>query len=68
MVWVSDGPEARHGARLRLARRARGLTQQQVAEMAGVTRQAVSRIESGEGDPSLRVALVRARALGMTVE
>jgi len=36
--------------------------------MAGVTRQAVSRVESGEGDPSLRVALMLARALGMTVE
>ena len=36
--------------------------------MAGVSRQAVSAVESGASDPSLRVALALARALGMTVE
>jgi putative molybdopterin biosynthesis protein len=54
--------------RLRLARQARGLSQQQLAGVAGVTRQAVSAVESGHSDPSLRVALALARALGMTVE
>jgi putative molybdopterin biosynthesis protein len=53
---------------LRLARQTRGLSQQQLAQMAGVTRQAVSAVESGHSDPSLRVALALARALGMTVE
>jgi molybdate-binding protein/DNA-binding XRE family transcriptional regulator len=57
-----------HGARLRLARQARGLSQQQLAGVAGVTRQAVSAVESGHSDPSLRVALALAAALGMTVE
>jgi putative molybdopterin biosynthesis protein len=56
------------GLRLRLARQARGYSQQQLAGMAGVTRQAVSAVESGLTDPSLRVALALARALGMTVE
>jgi putative molybdopterin biosynthesis protein len=56
------------GARLRLARQARGLSQQQLAGVAGVTRQAVSAVESGHSDPSLRVALGLARALGVTVE
>jgi putative molybdopterin biosynthesis protein len=56
------------GTRLRLARQARGLSQQQLAGVAGVTRQAVSAVESGHSDPSLRVALAVARALGMTVE
>jgi putative molybdopterin biosynthesis protein len=36
--------------------------------MAGVSRQAVSEVESGKADPSLRVALAFARALGLTVE
>jgi len=36
--------------------------------MAGVSRQAVSAVESGLSDPSLRVALALVRALGMTVE
>jgi putative molybdopterin biosynthesis protein len=56
------------GLRLRLARQARGFSQQQLAGMAGVSRQAVSAIEAGHSDPSLRVALTVARVLGMTVE
>ena len=56
------------GTRLRLARQARGLSQQHLAGMAGVTRQAVSAVESGHSDPSLRVALALSGALGMTVE
>ena len=56
------------GTRLRLARQARGLSQQPLAGVAGVTRQAVSAVESGHSDPSLRVALALARSLGMTVE
>ena len=56
------------GTQLRLARQARGLSQQQLAGMAAVSRQAVSAVESGVSDPSLRVALALAHALGMTVE
>ncbi len=58
----------RAGARLRLARQVRGFSQQQLAGMAGVSRQAVSAVESGLSDPSLRVALALSRALGLTVE
>lgn len=64
---MSDTP-ATSGAGLRLARQARGLSQQQLAGMAGVSRQAVSAVESGHSDPSLRVALALSRALGMTIE
>ena len=56
------------GTRLRLERQARGFSQQQLAGMAGVSRQAVSAVESGQSDPSLRVALALAQALGMTVD
>jgi putative molybdopterin biosynthesis protein len=65
---MSDAQGAGGGSRLRLARQARGYSQQQLAGMAGVTRQAVSAVESGLSDPSLRAALGLARALGMTVE
>src|SRR5208283_3585475 len=61
------GP-ATSGSRLRVARQARGFSQQQLAGMAGVSRQAVSAVESGLSDPSLRVALALARVLGMRVE
>jgi len=56
------------GARLRSVRLARGFSQYQLARMARVSRQAVSAIEAGLSDPSLRVALTLARALGLTVE
>lgn len=53
---------------LRLARVAAQLSQEQLAELAGVTRQAVAGIEAGRFDPSLPVAMRLARALGATVE
>ncbi len=56
------------GMGLRLGRQARGLTQEQLADMAGIARQTVSAIESGLSDPSLRNAMALARALGTTVE
>jgi putative molybdopterin biosynthesis protein len=56
------------GVRLRASRQARGYSQQQLAGMAGVSRQAVSAVESGHSDPSLRVALSLAGALGVRVE
>jgi putative molybdopterin biosynthesis protein len=61
------GP-GRAGERLRLARQARGFSQGQLARMARVSRQAVSAVETGLSDPSLRVALTLCRALGLTVE
>jgi putative molybdopterin biosynthesis protein len=64
---MTEAP-ASTGANLRLARQARGFSQQQLASMAGVSRQAVSAVESGHSDPSLRVALALAQALGLSVE
>ena len=58
----------RAGNRLRLARQARGYSQQQLAGMAEVSRQAVSAVESGLSAPSLRVAIALSRALRLTVE
>jgi molybdate-binding protein/DNA-binding XRE family transcriptional regulator len=65
---MDDAHGAGIGVQLRVARQARGLTQQQLAGMAGVTRQTISMIESGQSDPSLRNALALGQTLGMTVE
>lgn len=54
--------------RVRLARLARQLSQDQLAEAAGITRQAVAGFEAGRFDPSLKVALRLARVLGVSVE
>lgn len=66
--WGVTEASGATGVRLRLARQARGFSQQQLAGMADVSRQAVSAVESGHSDPSLRVAFSLAQALGMTVE
>jgi molybdate-binding protein/DNA-binding XRE family transcriptional regulator len=54
--------------RLRLTRLARALSQEQLAQASGVSRQAIAGVESGRWAPSLKVALAIARALGSSVE
>ena len=56
------------GLRLAELRRAAGLTQQQLAERLCVTRQAVSRWESGRTQPDLAGLQELAAALGCTLE
>lgn len=48
---------------LKTIRLRRGLTQEVLAEMVGVTRQSVIAIEKGKYVPSVRLALELARAL-----
>ncbi len=47
------------------ARKAADLTQQALAERAGLSRMTVQRIEAGQIDPRLSTLLVMARALGL---
>jgi putative transcriptional regulator len=55
--------------RLRRARRERAdLTQQQLAERVGVSRQTIVSIERGRYNPTVGLALALAGALGLTVE
>jgi len=44
------------------------MTQQQLADKAGVTRQTILAIESGKYSPSLPLAFRISRAFGLTVE
>ena len=62
---------ADHGALdvlLRAARAQLGISQAELAHRAGVTRQAVSAIESGKAMPTMSVALRLARVLGRRVD
>ena len=45
-----------------------GMTQQELAERVGVTRQTISSIEKGKYTPSVGLALLLAEILGVTVE
>ncbi len=53
---------------LRAARAQLGVSQAELAQRAGVTRQAVSAIESGKSAPTMAVALRLARVLGRRVD
>lgn len=54
--------------KLQNLRRAAGLSQEQLAERLGVTRQAVSKWETGEGKPDIDNLLPLAKLLGTTVD
>lgn len=56
------------GAFIAASRRARGLTQQQLAGELGVTNRAVSKWETGQGLPDIAVLPDLAVALGVTVD
>jgi DNA-binding XRE family transcriptional regulator len=56
------------GRRVRRRRRALGLSQDELAARAGVSRQAVGALEGGKHLPRVDAALGLARALGTTVE
>ena len=54
--------------RLRELRGERGLTQEGLADLAGVSRQTINSIETGRFEPSLSLALVLARLFETPVE
>lgn len=54
--------------RLKVARAEQGLSQEQLAILAGVTRQTISSIETGQYVPSALLAFVLARRLAKPVE
>lgn len=54
--------------RLRMAREQQGKTQQQIANLANISLKSYQRIEKGEQDPSVTVAILIAKAVKSTVE
>jgi putative transcriptional regulator len=54
--------------RLRVARAERGISQEQLADLAGVTRQTISSIETGQYVPSALLAFVLARRLDKPID
>jgi len=55
------------GAALRTRRKALRLTQRDVAELVGVTRQTIGRLERGDATVALGTALAVAGALGIAI-
>ena len=54
--------------RLKEVRTEKGLSQQQLADMVGVSRNTISSIETGQFNPTAKLALVLAIALDKTFE
>ena len=54
--------------RLKAARAERDMTQQALAEAAGVSRQTINAIEKGEYNPTIRLGLTICPALGKPVD
>lgn len=54
--------------RLKVARAERELSQEELARLAGVTRQTISSIETGQYVPSALLAFVLAKRLGKRVD
>lgn len=54
--------------RLKVARAEHNLSQTELAELVGVTRQTISTIETGQYCPSAKLALMLARKLGKQFE
>ncbi|MCA9674131.1 MAG: helix-turn-helix transcriptional regulator [Kofleriaceae bacterium] len=63
-----DATSSHLAANLRSLREARGLTQVQIARMAGVPRATWAHLESGAGNPTLAVLVKVATALQLRVE
>lgn len=54
-------------SRMKLARVAQGLTQQELAQRVGVTRQTISLIEQGRFNPSLALCISICKALNKSL-
>ncbi len=54
--------------RLKSARAAKDLSQEQLAALCGVTRQTIAAIEKGDYNPTIRLCLSICRALGRTLD
>jgi putative transcriptional regulator len=57
-----------HNNGVKLARVENDLTQAQLAEKAGVTRQTIGLIEAGRFNPSLKLCIAIAKALNKTLD
>ena len=54
--------------RLKSARAAKDLSQQQLADLVSVSRQTISAIEKGDYNPTIRLCISICRALGQTLD
>ena len=54
--------------RLKAARAAKDLSQQQLAELVGVTRQTINAVEKGDYNPTINLCIAICKALDKTLD
>ena len=65
---IQEGGPSLKNLKLKAARAAKDLSQEQLAQLVGVTRQTIGMIEAGKYNPTLNLCIAICKALGKTLD
>ena len=65
---IQEGGTSLKNLKLKAARAAKDLSQEQLAQLVGVTRQTIGMIETGKYNPTLNLCIAICKALGKTLD
>ena len=65
---IQEGGTSLKNLKLKPARAAKDLSQEQLAQLVGVTRQTIGMIEAGKYNPTLNLCIAICKALGKTLD
>ena len=65
---IQEGGTSLKNLKLKAARAAKDLSQEQLAQLVGVTRQTIGMIEAGKYNPTLDLCIAICKALGKTLD
>ena len=67
-MGVKDGDTMGKNLKIKSARAARDMTQKDLAEAVGVTRQTMNAIEKGDYNPTIKLCIAICKVLGKTLD
>lgn len=65
---IQEGGTSLKNLKLKAARAAKDLSQEQLAQLVGVTRQTIGMIDAGKYNPTLNLCIAICKALGKTLD
>ena len=65
---IQEGGTSLKNLKLKAARAAKDLSQEQLAQLVGVTRQTIGMIEAAKYNPTLNLCIAICKALGKTLD
>ena len=65
---IQEGGTSLKNLKLKAARATKDLSQEQLAQLVGVTRQTIGMIEAGKYNPTLNLCIAICKALGKTLD